>query len=226
MQNVYEATAVLDVEKENTPIHFTDAEAYELYEDSEEYITTESKILTSETLAMRTIKSMGLDTLPQYGGSGKPIKSPAPGTEAALQRPAALGAFLGSLSVARVPNSNLLNVKFESTDPSLAAHVVNAHLNNFIEQNFQSRFEAANQASTWLAGQLNEMKIKVEQAEDARIAYERENQIWTIDEKNDISSQKLADLNKLLTDAQTDRINKHAINHRVKAENLQAYPAV
>ena len=72
----------------------------------------------------------------------------------------------------------------------MAAHVVNAHINNFIEENFRSRFEAANQASTWLAGQLNEMKIKVENAEDARIAYERENQIWTIDEKNDITSQK------------------------------------
>jgi succinoglycan biosynthesis transport protein ExoP len=226
MQNVYEATAVVDVEKENTPIHFTDSESYELYEDSEQYINTESKILTSETLAMRTVKSMGLDALPQFGGSGKPIKSPAPGTEAALERPAALSAFLGSLSVARVPNSNLLNVKFESTDPSLAAHVVNAHLNNFIEQNFQSRFEAANQASTWLAGQLNEMKIKVEQAEDARIAYERENQIWTIDEKNDISSQKLADLNKLLTDAQTDRINKEAVYQLVQAGNYEAIPAV
>ena len=197
-----------------------------MYQDTEDYITTESKILTSETLAMRTVKSMGLDALPQFGGSGKPIKSPAPGTEAALERPAALGAFLGSLSVSRVPNSNLLNVKFESTDPSLAAHVVNAHLNNFIEENFQSRFEAANQASTWLAGQLNEMKIKVENAEDARLAYERENQIWTIDEKNDITSQKLADLNKLLTDAQTDRINKEAVYQLVQAGNYEAITAV
>ena len=110
----------------------------------------------------------------------------------ALQRPPALGAFLGGLSVKRVPNSRLLDVTFESTDPALAAHVVNAHLNNFIEQNFRSRFEAATQASNWLAGQLNEMKIKVENAEDARLAYERDNQIWTIDEKNDISTQKLA----------------------------------
>jgi uncharacterized protein involved in exopolysaccharide biosynthesis len=60
-------------------------------------------------------------------------------------------------------------VTFETTDPILAARVVNAHLNNFIEQNFRSRFEAATQASNWMAGQLNEMKIKVENAEDARL---------------------------------------------------------
>ena len=72
-------------------------------------------------------------------------------------------------SAALVPNSRLLDVTFETTDPVLAARVVNAHLNNFIEQNFRSRFEAATQASNWMAGQLNEMKIKVENAEDARL---------------------------------------------------------
>ncbi len=130
------------------------------------------------------------------------------------------------MTVKRVPNTRLLDVTFESTDPALAARVVNAHLNNFIEQNFRSRFEAATQASTWLAGQLNEMKIKVENAEDARLAYERENQIWTIDEKNDISTQKLADLNKQLTDAQADRINKEAVYQLAQSGNYDAIAAV
>ena len=115
---------------------------------------------------------------------------------------------------------------FSGTDPVLAARIVNAHLQNFIEQNFRSKYEAAAQASNWLAGQLNEMKIKVEKAEDARLAYERENQIWTIDEKNDISSQKLADLNKQLTDAQADRINKEAVYQLAQAGNYDALPAV
>src|SRR6202035_5858812 len=86
--------------------------------------------------------------------------------------------------------------------------------------------EAANQASTWLAGQLNEMKIKVEQSEDARIAYERENQIWTIDEKNDITSQKLAELNRQLTEAQADRISKEAVYQLVQSGNYEAISAV
>jgi len=170
---------------------------------------------------------MGLDRLPQFGGDPtKPAKAPVPGSDTSLQRPRALGAFLGSLSVKRVPSSRLLDVTFEATDPALAARVVNAHLNNFIEQNFRSRFEAATQASNWLAGQLNEMKIKVENAEDARLAYERNNQIWTIDEKNDISTQKLADLNKQLTDAQADRINKEAVYQLAQSGNYDAIAAV
>jgi capsular exopolysaccharide synthesis family protein len=228
MQPIYEATARVEIDRENAnAIHFTDSEQYDMYEDLDNYITTQSKILTSETLAMLTVRSMGLDRLPQFGGDPtKPAKAPVPGSDTSLQRPRALGAFLGSLSVKRVPSSRLLDVTFEATDPALAARVVNAHLNNFIEQNFRSRFEAATQASNWLAGQLNEMKIKVENAEDARLAYERNNQIWTIDEKNDISTQKLADLNKQLTDAQADRINKEAVYQLAQSGNYDAIAAV
>ena len=228
MRPVYQATARVEIDRENAnAIRFSDSESYDMYADLEDYITTQSKILQSETLAMLTVKTMGLDNLQEFGGNpAKPVKPSPPGSEASLHRPRSLGAFLGRMTVKRVPNSRLLDVTFESTDPSLAARVVNAHLNNFIEENFRSRYEAATQASNWLSGQLNEMKIKVENAEDARLAYERQNQIWTIDEKNDISSQKLADLNKQLTDAQADRINKEAVYQLAQAGNYDAIAAV
>src|SRR6202790_2723190 len=228
MQPVYQATARVEIDRENAnAIHFADSDSYDMYADLEDYITTQSKILQSETLAMLTVKSMGLDNLPEFGGNpAKPAQPTAPGSQASCHRPSSLGAFLGRMTIKRVPNSRLLDVTFESTDPTLAARVVNAHLNNFIEQNFRSRYEAATQASNWLAGQLNEMKIKVENAEDARLAYERQNQIWTIDEKNDISSQKLADLNKQLTEAQADRINKEAVYQLAQAGNYDAISAV
>src|SRR5579863_10092712 len=219
MRPIYEATARVEVDRD-TPnaFRFNESDQSGEFEDLEDYIVTQSKILQSETLAMQTVKSMGLDRLPQFGGTpGKPVKPAPAGSDASLMRPAALGAFLGGLSIKRVPTTRLLDVTFESTDPALAARVVKAHLNNFIEQNYKSRFDAATQASNWLAGQLNEMKIKVEDAEDARLAYERANQIWTLgigdkgDQTSDISSQKLGDLQKLLTEAQADRINKEAV---------------
>jgi uncharacterized protein involved in exopolysaccharide biosynthesis len=55
-----------------------------------------------------------------------------------------------------------LDVSFSATDPQLAAKIVNTHVNNYIEQNFRSRYESATQASNWLAGQLDELKSKVE----------------------------------------------------------------
>ncbi len=79
MQPIYEATARVEIDRENNnAMHFADAEQDDGYVDLEDYITTQSKILQSETLAMMTVKSMGLDRLPQYGGQpGKPVKASA-----------------------------------------------------------------------------------------------------------------------------------------------------
>ena len=82
---------------------------------------------------------------------------------------------------------------FEAEDPQLAAQIVNTHLQNFVEQNFRSKYDATIQASNWLSSELEELRIKVEKSENARIAYERANQIWQIDEKQDIATQKLAE---------------------------------
>src|ERR1700758_814567 len=134
MQPIYEATARVEVDRESSNgFRFNEAEQGDDYGDLEDYIVTQSKILQSETLAMQTVKSMGLDHLPQFGGRpGKPERAEPAGSEASMRRPPSLGAFLGSLSIKRVPNSRLLDVTFETTDPVLAARVVNAHLNNFI----------------------------------------------------------------------------------------------
>ena len=229
MQPVYEATSRVEIGKENTGVilPFQGVDPYDLYLDSESNLETQGKILQSETLALQTIASTGLANHPEFGGQpGKIIKPIATAASAAnQQRPAVLGAFMGRLKVRRVPNSRLLDVTFESTDPNLAARVANAHLENFIEQNFKSRFDATTAASNFLAGQLNDLKGKVEKSEDARITYERQHQIWTIDEKQNITTQKLADLNKELTEAQADRVRKEAMYQLVRSGNVDAIPA-
>jgi succinoglycan biosynthesis transport protein ExoP len=141
------------------------------------------------------------------------------------RRPAILGAFLGRLIVKRVPNSRLVEVQFEAQDPQLAAQVVNTHLQSYIEQNFRSKYDATTQASNWLSAELEELRIKVEKSEDARIAYERQNQIWQIDEKQDITTQKLADLSKAVTEAQTLMAEKEALYRMAATGNVDALPA-
>ena len=116
-------------------------------------------------------------------------------------------------------------MQFEAEDPQLAAQVVNAHLQNFVEQNFRSKYDATIQASNWLSAELEELRIKVENSENARIAYERENKIWQIDEKQDITTQKLADLSRAATDAQTDVAQKEALYRMAISADIDALPA-
>src|SRR5271163_975193 len=224
MKPVYEAAARVEVDKEAQSMQpFPDSNGFGEYEDSEAYIETQTKILQSETLALMTIKSLDLARYPEFGGSPNSIAWQHAG--AAPSRPAILGAFLGRLVVKRVPNSRLIEVQFAAEDPQLAAQIVNAHLQNYVEENFRSKYDATTQASNWLSAELEELRIKVEKSEDARIAYQRENQIWQIDEKEDITSQKLGDLSKAVTDAQTDVAQKEALYGIAISGNVDALPA-
>ena len=224
MKPEYEAAARVEVDKEAQNMQpFSDSNSFGEYEDSEAYVETQTKILQSETLALMTIKSMDLGRYPEFGGISSSTAWQHVG--ASSRRPAILGAFLGRLSIKRITGSRLIEVQFAAEDPQLAAQVVNTHLQNYVEQNFRSKYDATIQASNWLSAELEELRIKVEKSEDARIAYERENQIWQIDEKQDITTQKLADLSKAVTDAQTDVAQKEALYRMAISGNVDALPA-
>jgi succinoglycan biosynthesis transport protein ExoP len=223
MMPVYEAAARVEVDKESQyMLPFQQVDSYDEFMDMENYIETQSKILQSETLALQTIKSLDLGRYPEFGGASNASTFARGSTS---RRPAILGAFLGSLSVRRVPNSRLIEVKFEAQDAQLAAQVVNTHLQNYIEQNFRSKYDATTQASNWLSSELEELRIKVEKSEDARIAYERQNQIWQIDEKQDITTQKLSDLSKAVTEAQTMLAEKQALYRMAVAGSVDSMTA-
>lgn len=227
MQPVYVATARIEIDHENSNIlPFQGADPYDLMVDSENYIETQTKILTSETLALQTIRNTGLGTRPEFSFPGGPSEALATGSLENQKLPPELAVFLGSLSVRRVPNSRLMDVSFESTDPQLAAKIVNAHIRAYRDQNIQSKYEATTEASAWLEERLSEFKIKVQRSEDARIAYERKNQIWTLDDKQSITTQRLADLNRQFTDAQSERMKKESLYQFAKSGNLDAVPQV
>jgi len=224
MKPVYEAAARVEVDREaQNMLPFQDPNSYGEYVDMENYIETQSKILQSETLALQTIKALDLGRYPEFGGAANSLAWTH--GAGASRRPAILGAFLGRLMVKRVPNSRLVEVQFEAEDPQLAAQVVNTHLQSYIEQNFRSKYDATTQASNWLSAELEELRIKVEKSEDARIAYERQNQIWQIDEKQDITTAKLADLSKAVTEAQTLMAEKEALYRMAASGNVDALPA-
>jgi succinoglycan biosynthesis transport protein ExoP len=225
MQAVYVATARIEMDSSNAnilPFQGMDPYGYEM--DLENYIETQSKILTSETLALQTIRSSGLGARPEFASPNGPSEALAIGSLENQKRPSELGAFLGSLSVKRVPNSRLVDVSFESTDPQFAARIVNEHIRNFQEQNIRSHYDETTRATTWLRSELEELKITVQQSEDKRIAYERKNQIWTLDDKSNITTQRLADLNKELTDAQSERMRREALFQFAKAGDIASVP--
>jgi succinoglycan biosynthesis transport protein ExoP len=71
MQPVYEATARIEIDRENPNLtNFTGNgnDAGGEADGEDDYIETQSKILMSETVALETIRSVGLQNDPAFGG--------------------------------------------------------------------------------------------------------------------------------------------------------------
>ncbi|MFZ0213380.1 MAG: polysaccharide biosynthesis tyrosine autokinase [Candidatus Acidiferrales bacterium] len=223
MKPVYVASARVEVDREmNNPLPFQDSNSYDMYLDLDTYIETQTKILQSETLAMKTIRAMDLPRYPEFGGNPAELANTGPSG----QTPPILGAFLSRLSVKRVPDSRLIEVQFAAEDPQLAAKVVNTHLQTYKEENFKSRYDSTMQASDFLSSELEDLRLKMEKSENAEVNYERDNQIWMVDANQNTTTQKLADLSRALTEAQTQLAQKEASYQLAHSPNADSLPAV
>src|ERR1700690_4582108 len=71
MQPVYVATTRIELGRENANIlPFQGTDSYDYMLDLENYIETQSKILTSETLALQTIRNNALSASPEFSSPG------------------------------------------------------------------------------------------------------------------------------------------------------------
>ena len=123
----------------------------------------------------------------------------------------ALKEFKSKLTVKDVPGTRLIAVSFLHPDPNTAAKVVNRLVSDFIEYNFQVRYNATTKATDWLGGQLVELKSQVEKSQQRAAQLQKESGIFGQDEHNNIVLTRLDQLNNQLTSAQSDRVIKESV---------------
>lgn len=186
------------------------------YSDPTTDLDTEVRILQSDLLALQVISQLNLDKLPEFGGNGIKSSSSLELTTDALQPDSArasalLGAFKGNLRVLLEPNTRIIDIHYRSPNKELAARIVNAVANTYIEQNFKTRFESTMQASDWLSRQLVDLQMKVETSQEKLVKYQKEHQILGIDDKQNITTEKLDELNRELTAAESERMEKESV---------------
>jgi capsular exopolysaccharide synthesis family protein len=172
-------------------------------------LETQAAILRSDVLAMKVIEAVHLDRGPNSQPEGSiPVSSMQPDPARAT---ALLGAFHGGLSVQIIPNSRLVQISYTHPDPRLATEIVNTLVKTFIEENFKTKYESVTQTSVWLSTELADLQLKVQTSEEKLVRYQKEHSILGVDEKQNIVTAKLDELNRQLTTAQTDRIQKESI---------------
>ncbi len=223
MTPVYEASGSIAINKPDSGlVNFNNSPTFSVdYYDPTE-METEVKILQSDLLALQVVKELGLDRRPEFGGQTAPLASsldlaPDPLQADTGRTTALLGSFRGSLKVALAPNTHIIEVHYRSPDKELAANVVNTLMTTYTENNFKSRFDSTMQASDWLSKQLVDLQMKVETSQEKLVHYQKEHEILGIDEKQNITTAKLDELNKALTTAESERMDKESVYRLVQA---------
>jgi capsular exopolysaccharide synthesis family protein len=228
MTPVYEAGGTIAINKPDTSLNFQNSATFSLdYFDPTE-LETEVKILQSDQLALQVIHELNLDRRPDFGGSTTPSSStsldlaPDPLQVDPAKATAVLGGFRGNLRVTLSPNSRIIEVHYRSSDAQMAALVVNTVMQKYVENNFKARYDSTMEASDWLGKQLVDMQMKVETSQEKLVRYQKEHEILGIDEKQNITTEKLGELNKELTMAESERMDKEAFYRLVESGDPDA----
>jgi exopolysaccharide transport family protein len=225
---IYEAVGQIVVNKaDSNLITFKDSTPVVDYYDQAD-LDTEVRILQSDLMALQVIRQLNLDKRPEFGGHSDqrqanlvadPLQSDSKHISALL------GSFRGNLHVTLIPSTRIMEIHYTSTDPQLAASVVNTLADTYIKQNFQTKFESTMQASDWLSKQLVDLQMKVETSQEKLVRYQKEHEILGTDEKTNIITEKLDELNKEMTQAESDRMQKEALYRQTQSNDPVAVAA-
>ena len=208
----YEAAARIEISPAGTNSMGLDEVASRMLNPSDPTIQLDSAltVLESSTVALAVIQQTKLAERKDFAGRW----TQPPGTDVATLTPEArdhlLRRFAKALKVEVVPKTDILTVQFRAKDPALAAAVVNATVSSYAERNFRSRYDSAAQVSNWLSAQMEDLKLKANQAQEKLAALQKKRGLIGVDETDNIVTDKLKDLNEELTAAESDRILKEA----------------
>ncbi|MGA8761518.1 MAG: polysaccharide biosynthesis tyrosine autokinase [Candidatus Sulfotelmatobacter sp.] len=228
MTPIYEASGSIAINKPDSGlVNFSNSPTFNLdYYDPTE-LETEVKILQSDLLALQVVKELGLDRQSELSENTAALPSsldlaPDPLQAGSSRTSALLGGFKGNLKVTLTPNTRIIEVHYRNPDKDLAAKVVTTLMNTYVENNFKARFNSTMQASDWLSKQLVDLQMKVETSQEKLVRYQKAHEILGIDEKQNIITAKLDELNKALTMAESDRMDKEAVYRLIQGGDPDA----
>jgi succinoglycan biosynthesis transport protein ExoP len=233
MRPVYSASTTIQVEKENNGLDLGDLSGLGASLGSDDLkvtMKTHEENLKGDSTAIAVINDQHLVDRYPYR-TKKPLLSWKAGERVETLenspsfRDRCLQIFKSNLEVKEVSGSRLITVAFSDPDPLVARDVANSIVAAYIDQSLAVKYSATAKASSWLAGQLSDLKLQVETSQNSLAEYQRQSGLIgsfspVATDKGDQSNidfsanpvvGKLTILNTELAQAETNRLTKEAI---------------
>lgn len=249
IKNYYQPVARIEVDALSSGMKPLGEIQWNTDQNDENYVETQAQLLQSESLAIGVIRNLHLDENPEFvskkalekfrqSGTGAIENGwrPTP-TEYYLQEEfglanrtplesIALGAFKGKLAVSIIHNTRLIEVSFTCHDAQLCQDVVNSLVTRYVDQSFRTRQTSTMQASEWLGGQIENLRRKVEEANQAVSQYQKQYNLVEVDERDVPLTQLMYEANRKLADAEATRIEQEAYVRMIDEGRGDSVPTV
>ena len=211
---IYQARALLEVDTPNgDPLRARSSGTPAMPSPSaaEFYIATQIEILESGSLLRRVVEKLRLDARPEFHYSTdrfsawrKALELPPAPVVPAYER--ALSVAASSYKIVPARNTGIIGVVSEWPSPRLAADFANTMAEEFIQSNLEARWQAAERSKEWLGLQLDKLRIQLEQSEEDLRRYARESGLMVVSDDENVSEQRLSQIQAELLRAQAGRI--------------------
>jgi succinoglycan biosynthesis transport protein ExoP len=144
-------------------------------------IESQARVMASDSVLRATAIQLGLDSDPEFAGSGNPIKAFLEQLSASDAPADPLGKAVTALAravhVVRLDRTYVVDVYAESESAVKAADIANAVVGNYLALRETQRAEQAGRASTTLEGRLALLLDDLDAAENAVEQFKAENHI-------------------------------------------------
>jgi polysaccharide biosynthesis transport protein len=159
-------------------------------------IESQVRVLTSDSVLRRVIKSEALDVDPEFVRQRTWFDD----TGAGGATLAALNALRRSIYVKRAERTYVIDVTVTSRDPAKAARIANGIAQAYLAEQTSTRSDSARQVSQSLSARLSELKERVRQTEDRAETFKARNNILGVNGQL-VSEQQLSELSNQLSAA-------------------------
>ncbi|MES1261526.1 MAG: GNVR domain-containing protein, partial [Acidobacteriota bacterium] len=212
----YQSTATIDVDRmapnavigqESLAARATSAN------DSDIFLSTQVSLIKSDSVLRPVVQRLKIKTTTDKPGQ---LKDPL-GDEAPI--------VLKYLTITRPPKTYLLQISYRDPDRAFAAEVANAIANSYIDRSYAIRFNDSGKQALFMNRQLEELQAKMERSAAALVQFEKELNVISPEEKTNILSARLLQLNTEWTNAQGDRMKKEAAAKSVRGGASEALEA-
>jgi capsular exopolysaccharide synthesis family protein len=249
MDNTYVAKSVLDVEPPGVDTIGLENAGTASAANSPGYLDTQTEILNSDGLALGVIDQLHLDQNPSFAKQSIWQRSVTwfagwlpSNHKAAAQRDTErlLNIFHAGMKVGQVKGSQLVEVQYESNDPQLAAQIVNATVNQYLDMTYRSRYEATIRAAQSLSPRLADLQKSVKQSTDALLDFQKKHEgtelgsvapaandgttsFASASSGNPVAT-RVSELNQQLTQAMGERLQDESYMKQIQDGNVDSLP--